>query len=374
MHTALAWARLQMPLTRAQLEAMPPLDGVRLACSIHLTSNIAPALDGLLQRGAALFLNTCNPATVQAEVVDWLKSRGAEAEAWRGMGPEDEARAVARALAWGPTHVFEMGANLASAAASGGGQEGIRAGLEVTGSGIARLERLQAEGRALSFPVFNCDDVPIKEGLHNRHVVGLVTWITFTNRARLSLHGRRVLVVGYGSVGEGVAAAGRAWGGSVAVAERDPARALQARFAGFEVGSVEALLPAADVVVTATGARGVLGASHRRLLKPGCFLLNVGHSSDEIDVAALGPLRAALPFVEAFAVEGGEAYLFAGGAMANLAAGQGDALNTFDVTLATMLAGLRHIFSPQALAMAPGIQPLPRQAWLGVAEQAAAGR
>jgi adenosylhomocysteinase len=220
--------------------------------------------------------------------------------------------------------------------------------------------------------VYNCDDVPVKEGLHNRFLVGLMTWHTFTARTRLSLHGRRVLVLGYGLVGEGVATAARAWGGVVTVAERDPSRALQARFAGFETGALEALLPAADVVVTATGAAQVLHREHFQLLKAGSFLLNVGHTSDEIEVEALGPRHAVLPFVEEVDVNGRVLYLFAGGSMANLTAGLGDSLNSFDITLGTMVAGLRYIFWPGAAQAAPGIHPLPREAWATVAEMALA--
>ena len=79
--------------------------------------------------------------------------------------------------------------------------------------------------------------MPIKEGLHNRYLVGQTAWQTFTDRTQLSLHRKRVLVVGYGLVGRGVALTARALGGAVSVAERDPARSLEARYDGFPVGT-----------------------------------------------------------------------------------------------------------------------------------------
>ncbi len=367
---SLAWARRHMPVTQAQLQALPPLVGVRLACSIHLTYNSLVALETLLEHGAALFLTTCNPHTVQDECVQRLQAAGAAGHAWLNMGRGDQAEAIVHALAWQPTHLFEMGADLSAALVAQGRPASVRAGLEVTGSGITRLERLRAEGRALRFPVFNCDAVPIKEGLHNRYLVGLMTWHTFTARTRLSLHGKRVLVIGYGLVGEGVASAARAWGGAVSVTERDPSRALQARFAGYETGPLETLLPAADVIVTATGAARVLTAQHFPLLKTGSFLLNVGHASDEIDVAALRPRKEVLPFIEEVTLDGRTVFLFAGGSTANVTAGQGDSLNSFDLTLGTMVAGLRFIFTPAAADHPPGIHPLPRSAWESVARDA----
>lgn len=165
----------------------------------------------------------------------------------------------------------------------------------------------------------------------------------------------------------------RALGGAVSVAEQDPARALEARYDGFTAGPLEELVASADVVVTATGGRHVVSARHVTRLADGCFLLNVGHGGDEIDIDALGSRREVIPFVEEARVGGRTVYLFAGGSMANLAAGQGDTLNSFDITMATMLAGLRYVLSAEARAHAPGLHPLPRSAWEEVARRAAVG-
>ena len=366
------WVERNMPLTRLQADALPRLEGVRLACSIHLEPKVAPALEAMIGRGAVVFLTTCNPATVRDETVERLRARGAQAHAWTGMGDEDAADADGRALAWGPTHLWETGARLsARAAATGSAVPPVAASMESTGSGITVLTRLAAEGRFPPWPVFNCDSVPLKEGLHNRYLVGQTLWQAFTERTRLSLHRKRVLVAGYGLVGQGVALSARALGGEVSVAERDPARAVSARYEGFPTGPLEELVGRADVIVTATGARGVLGEDLLARCADGCILVNVGHTADEIDVAALGTVRTLIPFVEEARVNGKTVYLFAGGSMANLTAGQGDTLNSFDITMATMLAGLRFVFSAEARAHAPGLHPLPRAAWEEVARQAA---
>ena len=212
-----------MPVTRAVGARLPDLSGVRLVYSGHLSLNIVPVLVSLLERGARLFLTTCNPTTVRDEVVAYLKDRGAEAYAWKAMPPDAYREAIDKALAWQPTHTCEMGADL-TVAAHAAGATSIRAALEATGSGINRLKGLD-----LRYPVFNWDDLPIKEGLHNRHMVGLTTWTMFFERTWLSLHGKRVVVIGYGLVGQGVAASAKAFGGVVSVVEQDAARRLQAR-------------------------------------------------------------------------------------------------------------------------------------------------
>jgi adenosylhomocysteinase len=327
---------------------------------MHLEFKMVPLVEGLLTRGAQIFLTTCNPSTVRDEVVDHLRALGAAAEAWRGMSPADCRAASERALDWGPTHLCEMGADLTAAFhARAQARPAVRACLEGTGSGISRLAGIET-----AYPIYNWDDLPVKEGLHNRHIVGLTTWHAFFARTRLTLHGKRVLVIGYGSVGRGLAEAARAYGGVVTVAERDPARALEAAYAGWTVLPLTAALAEAAVIVTATGARGVIGTEHFPLLRDGAFLLNVGHEANEIDVPELlaNPHAEALSFVEEVRLGAKSVYLFAGGSMANLTAGEGDSLNAFDLTLAVMTAGVKHIIGAGAGA-GPGVYLLPREVW-----------
>jgi adenosylhomocysteinase len=367
----LAWTRRHMTLTRAQNELFPDLTGVRLAVSVHLDLKAIATYEALLHHGCELFLTTCNPLTVRNRVVSYLVDKGAEAHVWHGMSATDQAEAMQRVIAWQPTHLCEMGAEITAALLRQRLSSPVKASLEATGSGISRINKLCTEGATLVYPIFNWDDLPIKESLHNRYMVGLSTWHTFTERTQLSLHRKQVLVIGYGLVGQGVADTARAYGGTVSIAERDSARLLEARYAGYEAGPLDELLPRADVIVTATGARHVLNAQHFPQLKDGCFLLNVGHVPDEIEVEALNPRQQAIPFVEEVTLNDRTIYLFAGGSMANLVAGQGDTLNGFDVTLATMVAGLRYIMTEEAQNCLPKLYPLPRQAWEAVAAQAA---
>lgn len=345
-----------MPITRAECERLPDMTGVRLACSIHLDLKMVPALEALLEHGAQVFLLTASSTTVRDGVVTYLRDLDAVTYAWQGMTEAERQEGVQHALAWEPTHTCEMGADLAAAAGERAGGS-IRAGLESTGSGVDRLRGLR-----LRYPVFNLDDLPVKDRLHNRFMVGLSTWQAFCERTQLSLHGRDVVVVGYGSVGQGVAQAARAFGGVVSVVEQDPSRRLEAGYAGLRTGTVESLAPQANVVVTATGRPNAVTADILHRLKPGCFVLNVGHLAQEIALEALNDRREVIPFVEQCQVGGTQIYLFAGGSMANLTAGHGDSLNAFDLTLAIMVAGVGLIVDPD-LDWPPGVHPLPREAW-----------
>ncbi|SMB27415.1 Adenosylhomocysteinase [Serratia proteamaculans] len=355
----LDWAMRHMPRTRAAVTALPDLNGVRLACNMHLDLKMAPLVAGLLDKGAAIYLTTCNPTTVQDDVVAWLERRGAEAHAWRDMSDADWSESFDRALAWAPTHLCEMGADLTTRLHQSTDGAQIIAGLEATGSGISRLN-----GMAPRYPIFNWDDLPVKEGLHNRHMVGLTAWHTFFQTTHLTLHEKCVLVIGYGLVGQGVAAAAKAYGGQVIVAEIDPARALQARYDGWAVVELATAVSQADVIATATGAKNVLSAQHLQQAKDGVFILNVGHVTAEIDVGFLQslPHSEPMPFVNAYQLGEKTLYLLANGSMFNLTAGYGDSLNAFDVTLAVMAAGIGHIVGEGA-RQGPGLYLLPQSAW-----------
>lgn len=208
-----AWASQNMPRTLRQVAALPDLSHVRLACCMHLDMKMIPLVQGILEKGAQVFLTTCNPTTVQDDVVAWLVERGAQACAWRDMSDADWQHSWEKAIAWGPTHLCEMGADITTLLHQRGEFGNIVAGLEATGSGVSRLGDIRP-----GYPIFNWDDLPVKEGLHNRHMVGLTAWHTFFQTTHLTLHEKKVLVIGYGLVGQGVAAAAKAFGGQVMVA------------------------------------------------------------------------------------------------------------------------------------------------------------
>ena len=101
----IAWASQNMPRTLRQVAALPDLSEVRLACCMHLDMKMIPLVQGILEKGAKVFLTTCNPTTVQDEVVAWLVERGAEACAWRDMSDADWQQSWEKAIAWQPTHL-----------------------------------------------------------------------------------------------------------------------------------------------------------------------------------------------------------------------------------------------------------------------------
>ena len=100
-------------------------------------------------------------------------------------------------------------------------------------------------------------------------------------------NGLRVAVFGYGSVGRGVAMYFRNVFAVVSVLEPQPVLRLRAHLDGFEVPDREEALANADIVVTVTGAPGVVKATDIGRLRDDVILINAGHLPWEIEVDAL---------------------------------------------------------------------------------------
>jgi len=99
--------------------------------------------------------------------------------------------------------------------------------------------------------------------------------------------GKRCVVLGYGDVGKGCAAALKACGGRVIITECDPICALQACMEGFEVRTLESIAAEGDIFVTCTGNKGIIMAHHMALMKNNAIVGNIGHFDNEIDMDGL---------------------------------------------------------------------------------------
>merc|ERR1712139_214752 len=101
------------------------------------------------------------------------------------------------------------------------------------------------------------------------------------------LGGKRSLVLGFGDVGKGSAAALRGSGSRVIIAEIDPICALQACMEGFQVAALESVVGEADIFVTTTGNFNIITVDHMKKMKNNAIVGNIGHFDNEIDMAGL---------------------------------------------------------------------------------------
>jgi adenosylhomocysteinase len=157
---------------------------------------------------------------------------------------------------------------------------------EETTTGVHRLNQMSIKGELL-IKAINVNDCVTKSKFDNvygcRHSLpdGLM------RATDVMIAGKQVVILGYGDVGKGCAAAMKASGARVVVTECDPICALQACMEGFDVKRIESVVSTADIFVTATGNKGIIMAHHMAQMKNNAIVGNIGHFDNEIDMAGL---------------------------------------------------------------------------------------
>ncbi len=348
----IAWADGQMPVLRSVRERFArerPLDGLRVAACLHVTSETANLLRTLIAGGAQAMLCASNPLTTQDDVAAALVDRfGVGVHAVRGEDADAYAAHVVGLAARAPHVTLDDGADLLSVLH--GGEEGWRAaligGTEETTTGLVRLRALEHGGQ-LRCPVLAVNESLAERTFNDRYGTGQSTLDGILRATNMLLAGRTVVVFGYGWTGKGVAQRAGGAGASVIVCEVDPMRALEARMDGCEVMPALDAAQRGDVFITVTGGRDVLAREHFERMKDGAMLANAGHFDVEIAVDQLAALatgrRQVLPLVEQFEVGARRLNLLARGRVVNLAAAEGHPAAVMDMSFAGQALCVEHL-------------------------------
>jgi adenosylhomocysteinase len=353
----LAWLRYVTPITERCCGQIAQRDyrGKRFAYWGHITAqNSVSMMAALKQAGAEMVAGACNVDSTDDAAAAYLVSKGITVYGWQGMSQQEHRENLALVRSFEADYLCDMGGELSAAYLDKAPP--VRGALEATTSGLHLLKN-----HRLPFPVFDWNSIPLKD-LHNRYHVGDSVWPAFGHVTSLGLFGRRVLVVGCGPVGKGIAERARALGAIVQVADLDPIRLLEAQHLGCETVSLAEGLARCQVIVTATGVEGVMSQEYLRQVRPGAILFNAGHSNREIDIDWLfqQPRRRMKAHIERFDL--GDTYLFllAQGSLLNLAAGAGPyGIDLFDHYTAVMLMGIAWMFDGIPEDIGPGLQRYP---------------
>jgi adenosylhomocysteinase len=353
----LAWLRYVTPITEHYARQIAQRDyrGKRLAYWGHITrQNLLTMMLALKQAGAEIVIGACNLDSTDDVAAAYAVSKGISVYGWQGMSQSDYQENLAIVRSFEADYLCDMGGELCVAYLDK--SPPVKGALEATMSGLHLLKKHE-----LPFPVFDWNSIPLKD-LHNRFHVGDSIWPAFNHVTGMSLYGRRILVVGFGPVGKGIAERARALGAIVLVSDLDPVRLLEARHLGCETVSLNEGIGRCQIIVTATGVEGVLDEGCLCQVRPGTILLNAGHSNREIDIDWLyqQPHQRLKPHIERFDI--GKTYLFllAQGSLLNLAAGAGPyGIDQFDHYSAVMLLGIAWMFDGIPDNIAPGLQRYP---------------
>ena len=315
-----------------------PLQGARIAGSLHMTVQTAVLIETLRELGAEVRWVSCNIFSTQDDAAAAVvvgpdgtvdAPRGVPVFAWKGESLEEYWWATTQLFDFGngrgpnmilddggdATLLVHKGVEFEAAGAVPQGTENdsyeysvildtlraslatdaqrftriagdIRGVTEETTTGVGRLYRLAKEENLL-FPAINVNDAVTKSKFDNKYGIrhSLVDGL---NRATdVMLGGKLVVVCGYGDVGKGAAESLRGQGARVVVTEVDPICALQAAMDGIQVVRLEDVVGDADIFITTTGGTDIITAADITKMKDKAIVGNIGHFDDEIDMAGL---------------------------------------------------------------------------------------
>ena len=283
--TRIDWVAAHCQLLRsisAEFKETQPFRGLTIGTGIHLEAKTV-ALILTLRDGGARLVSTGNLNTTQPEAIEVLKAEGITVVGGPTQDPQVHSGYLDEVVAAKPDLILDNGGDLFAKYLQAP-WEGLLGGTEETTSGRMRLEPLREQ---LRLPILVINDSPIKAFGENEHAVGqsaLESYLRLTNRIT---NGETVTVFGYGWCGRGVAANFRGAYARVSVVDSNPVTRLRAHLDGFTTPERAIAIATADLIITVTGAPGIITAADLPLLRDGVILANAGHFPQEIDVDGL---------------------------------------------------------------------------------------
>jgi adenosylhomocysteinase len=310
-----------------------PLKGAKVMGSLHMTVQTAVLIETLVELGASVRWASCNIYSTQDHAAAAIAQGGVPVFAWKGETLKEYWWCTERALDFGEGQgpdlivddggdatmmihkgvAIEKDASVLKIDYSAEGEDfrelmallsdlykqnnnrwqkvaaGIKGVSEETTTGVHRLYQMMEKGELL-FPAINVNDSVTKSKFDNLYGCRESLADGIKRGTDVMIAGKIVVVCGYGDVGKGCAQSMRGFGARVLVTEIDPICALQAAMEGYEVTTVEAALPIADVYVTATGNRDIITVEHMQKMKDTAIVCNIGHFDNEIQVEKLEKL------------------------------------------------------------------------------------
>jgi adenosylhomocysteinase len=312
---------------RADYGGKKPLQGARVAGSLHMTIQTAVLIETLQALGAEVRWASCNIYSTQDHAAAAIAAAGTPVFAYKGESLAEYWAYTHRIFEWAdggaPNMILDDGGDAtllihlgikaardASVIAKPGSEEeeelfaairkrlaekpgwyaevgaSIRGVTEETTTGVHRLYEMAKEG-SLLFPAINVNDSVTKSKFDNKYGCRESLVDGIRRGTDVMLAGKVAVVAGYGDVGKGSAESLRNAGCRVMVTEADPICALQAAMEAYEVVTMEDAAPQADIFVTATGNVDVITIDHMRAMKDRAIVCNIGHFDNEIQVEAL---------------------------------------------------------------------------------------
>ncbi len=323
-------AETEMPglmALRNEFAAAKPLQGARIAGSLHMTIQTAVLIETLKALGADIRWASCNIYSTQDHAASAIAASGTPVFAYKGETLEEYWDYTHKIFEWAdggtPNMILDDGGDATLLIVLGARAEkdasliakptceeervlfaaikkrlegkpgwystilkNIRGVTEETTTGVHRLYQMEKEGR-LPFPAFNVNDSVTKSKFDNLYGCRESLIDGIKRATDVMIAGKICVVLGYGDVGKGCAQAFRGMGATVWVTEIDPICALQAAMEGYRVVTMDEAAALGDIFVTATGNVHVINHAHMQAMKHEAIVCNIGHFDSEIDIASI---------------------------------------------------------------------------------------
>ena len=334
------WAEQNMPVLmdiRKDFEKDKPLEGIKIACCLHVTKETAVLIKTLLAGGANISLAGSNPLSTNDAIAAYLASIGVRVYAWKG-NHDDYYWCIEKALEIEPNITMDDGGDLVATLHTKKQNliRNIIGGTEETTTGVKRHRVMEKEG-ILKFPIIAVNDAFTKYLFDNRYGTGQSTIDGILRGTSLLIAGKNFVVVGYGWCGKGLAMRARGMGAKVIVCEVDEIKALEAVMDGFNVMPIEEAAKIGDIFVTVTGNKHVIDANSLEKMRDGAILANSGHFDNEINVKwleenCINKKEVRRNVMQYELKNGKKVYLLAEGRLVNLACAEGHPPEVMDMS------------------------------------------
>ncbi len=331
------WGRKEISIAETEMPGLmamrdkyadqSPLQGARIAGSLHMTIQTAVLIETLEALGAEVRWASCNIFSTQDHAAAAIAAAGTPVFAFKGESLNEYWAYTHRIMEWAdggtPNMILDDGGDATMLVTLGSKAEqdasvldnpeseeesvlfatirerlkqqpgwyskilqSIRGVTEETTTGVHRLYHMESSGE-LPFPAINVNDSVTKSKFDNLYGCRESLVDGIKRATDVMVAGKIALVMGYGDVGKGSAQSLRGLGATVWITEIDPICALQAAMEGYRVVTLDDVVSEVDIFVTATGNYQVINHDHLSQMKDQAIVCNIGHFDNEIDCASL---------------------------------------------------------------------------------------
>jgi len=300
--TLAKWGRMEIQLAEKEMPGLmslrkefgkkKPLQGARIAGSLHMTIQTAVLVETLRELGAQVRWSSSNIFSTQDHAAAAIAKAGIPVFAWKGEMEKEYWWCIEQQLKFtggkGPNMLLDDGGDLTWYVHDKHPEliSDIIGVSEETTTGVHLLYQRFAKGE-LKIPAINVNDSVTKSKFDNHYGCRESLADGIKRATDVMLAGKVAVIAGYGDVGKGSAQSLKAFGCRVLITEIDPICALQALMEGYEVVTMDEAASRGDIFVTATGCKDIVTIGHMKKMKDAAIVCNIGHFDVEIQMKEL---------------------------------------------------------------------------------------